>query len=318
MDMSLRRLRILREVAHHGGVTTAAHEMQYSPSGISQQMSVLEEEVGAPVLERRGRGIGLTEVGRVLLEHAEILLTAERELQAAVEEARDTLAVELSVGVFSTVAAGLMPGIIKDLSERHPQIHLRTREIDPDDASLQVRHGHLDLAFLIDYPDATEPWATGITMVTAGHDELHLAAPAGAFSSAKVRLADLADHDWVMSGPRTYYGRAVRSACRQAGFDIRITHEVDEQATALAMVASGLGVTLMSDLGRAFLPDTGVEVFDLTRPLRRQILLAHDVGAGGRPAIKAFLKSTKRVAGSVMQGRAPRGPSPLEQSRPQG
>ncbi len=298
MDLNLRRLRILREVAHHGGVSAAAREMHYSASGISQQMAALELEVGAPVLERRGRGIVLTEVGRVVLEHAEILLGAERTAQAAVEQTRDTLAAELSVGVFSTVAAGLMPGIVQDLAVRHPEIHLRTREIDPDQAGIELRHGHLDLAFLIDYPDATEPWGPGITIVPAMYDVLHLAAPTGQFAPGKVRLADLADHDWVVSGPRTYYGRAIRSACRQAGFEIRMTHDVDEQATALAMVAAGLGITLMSDLGRAFLPATGVDVLDLTRPLRRQILVAHEEASGGRPAIRVFLESAARVSGS--------------------
>ena len=299
MELNLRRLRILREVAHHGGVSMAAREMHYSASGISQQMAALEQDIGAPVLERQGRGIVLTEVGRVLLEHAEILLAAERDAQSAVEQARDTLAVELTVGVFSTVAAGLIPGIVKDLARRHPEIHVRTREIDPDDAAIELRHGHLDLAFLIDYPDATEPWGSGITIVPAVNDELHLAAPTGRFAPGKVRLADLGEEDWVMSGPRTYYGRVVRTACRQAGFDVRITHEVDEQATALAMVAAGLGITLMSDLGRAFLPDDGVDVLDLTRPLRRQLLLAHADASRGRPAIRAFLRSAARITAQM-------------------
>lgn len=295
MDLNLRRLRILREVAHHGGVGVAAREMHYSASGISQQMAALEQDVGAPVLERRGRGIVLTEVGRVLLEHAEILLAAERDAQSAVEQVRDSLAVVLTVGVFSTVAAGLIPRIAEDLALRHPEIRLRTREIDPDDAGIELRHGHLDLAFLIDYPDATEPWASGITIVPVVHDELHLAAPTGQFPSGKVCLADLAEQDWVISGPRTYYGRAVRSACRQAGFEIQVAHEVDEQATALAMVAAGLGITLMSDLGRAFLPDGGVDVIDLTRPLKRQLLLAHADASVSRPAIRVFLESATRI-----------------------
>ena len=295
MDLGLRRLRMLREVAHHGGVNAAAVAMQYSPSAISQQMTALERVVGAPVLERRGRGVVLTEVGRVLLQHAEILLAAERDAQSAVEQVRDTLAVELTVGVFSTVAAGLIPGILRDLALSHPEIRLRTREIDPDEAGYQLRHGHLDLAFLIDYPDATEPWSPGLTVAPVMRDQLHLAAPVGHFSPPKVQLTDLADHDWVISGPRTYYGRAIRSACREAGFNIRITHEVDEQATALALVAKGLGITLISDLGRAFLPDTGVTLHDLIRPVRRQILLAHADGAANRPAIRAFLESTARL-----------------------
>lgn len=296
MELNLRRLRIFREVSRHGGMSVAAREMQYSTSGISQQIAALEHEVGAPVFERGGRGLAVTEVGRVLLEHAEILLTAEQDAQTAVERVRDTMAGELSVGVFSTVAAGLMPSIVKDLALHHPEIRLRTREIDPDDAGMELRHGHLDLAFLIDYPYATEPWDPGITIIPSMHDELHLAAPSGLFTGGKIRLADLADQDWVMSGPRTYYGRAVRSACRQAGFNIRIIHEVDEQATALAMVAAGLGITLISDLSRAFVPDAGVDVLDLTRPLRRQVLVAHADASKGRPAINIFLASAARVA----------------------
>ena len=175
-DLGLNRLRILREVAEHGGVTAAAQAMHYSPSGISQQLSALERDLGASVLERRGRGVRLTEVGRVLLGHAEILLSAEREARAAVEHARDSLAVELRVGVFCTAAAAVLPPIITDLAQLHPEVRLSARETDPDTAALDLRHGHLDVAFLLDYPDAPEPWLTGITTVTIGADEVSLAA----------------------------------------------------------------------------------------------------------------------------------------------
>jgi molybdate transport repressor ModE-like protein len=303
MELRLRRLRILREVAHHGGVNAAAREMHYSPSAVSQQMTALERDIGAQVLERRGRRVVLTEVGRVLLHHAEILLAAERDAQSAVEQVRDTLPVELIVGVFSTVAAGLIPQVVADLARRQPEIRVRTREIDPDDAGIQLRHGHLDLAFVIDYPEATEPWAPGIAVVPVMGDRLQLAALEGQFPSSKVRLSDLADHDWVISGPTTYYGRAIRAACREAGFEIRVIHEVDEQATALVMVANGLGVTLVSDLGRTFLPDSGVAVHDLTRPLRRQILLAHRE-RDRSPAVQTFLETTSHLASPRRGGRS--------------
>lgn len=296
MELSLRRLRILREIADHGGVTAAAHAMRYSPSGISQQVAALEDNIGASVLERHGRGVRLTQVGRVLLEHGEILLGAEREARTAVERARDISAVELTVGVFCTVAASMVPWIITDLASRHPHVHVRTRETDPDDASLDLRHGHLDLAFLIDYPDATEPWRAGIAITPIGLDPAHLAAPAGRFAQQTVDLADLADEDWVMPGPNSYYGRAMRSACRRAGFEPRILHQVDEQATALPMVAAGLGITLMSRLGRPFFPADGIDVLKLNQPVHRQIVVGHDESATGRPAVSAFLDSALRAA----------------------
>lgn len=295
-DLGLRRLRILREVAHHGGVTAAGNAMHYSPSGISQQLGALEEDIGAPVLERRGRGVRLTAVGRVLLEHAETLLDAEREARAAVERARDTLAVELTVGVFCTVAASLLPLISEDLAARHPEVRLTTRETDPDEAPRDLRHGHLDLAFLLEYPDAPEPWVSRLTFLGLGMDDTHLAAPTGWLDRRRVDLADLADHDWVLSGERNYYGRAMRSACRQAGFEPRVVHEVDEQPTALAMVGAGLGLTLMSDLGRAFLPPSGVDVLSLRQRVRRQVLVAYDQATHHRPAVAVFLQSARRNA----------------------
>lgn len=291
----MRRLRLFREVAEHGGVTAAARAMDYSPSGVSQQMAALEHEVGAPILERRGRGVQLTDVGQVLLEQARSLLDAERRAQAAVETARDTSAATLTVGVFSTVAAGLVPTILTDLAARHQEIQVTTREIDVDEAVLELRHGHLDLAFLVDYPEAPEPWATGLTIIRASLDQLYIAAPTGRFPGHGVDLADLADATWVTSGPRTYYGRAVRAACREAGFELHVAHQVDEQATALAMVRAGMGITLMSDLGRVFMP-AGVEALRLRRPLHRQLLIAHDAATGGRPAVVAFLRSALRAS----------------------
>ncbi len=118
-------------------------------------------------------------------------------------------------------------------------------------------------------------------------------------STGPVDLADLSEHDWVLSGTRNYYGRAMRSACQQAGFEPRVAHEVDEQPTALAIVAAGLGITLMSDLGRPFLPAAGVDVLELTQNVRRQLLVAYDHATHSRPAISAFLRSARRMASTA-------------------
>ena len=78
-----------------------------------------------------------------------------------------------------TVAAGLLPLIINDVAQRHSEVRLTTQESDPDHAALDLRHGHLALAFLLDYPDVPEPWLSGITFGPVGMDEVYLAAPTG-------------------------------------------------------------------------------------------------------------------------------------------
>ena len=303
MELSLRRLRTLREVARQGGVNAAAATLHYSPSAVSQQLEALSAEAGAPVLERVGRGVRLSEVGRVLVEHAEILLAAERRACAAVEGARQSLSAQLTVGVFPAAGAGVLPAVIDDLAVRHPGITLDSVEGDGESVVTDVRDGHLDLALLLDYPDAPEPWKADLRVVPLGQDEIHLAVPAGSRHGPGTDLEALADEDWILSGLHTYWGRAVRTACRRAGFDPRVRHHVDSSATALAMVAAGLGVALVSDLGRVFCPPSGVVVVPLARPLSRTISIAHLPHTGERPTARAVLEAFARAA--LAQGLAP-------------
>ncbi|MFC5138900.1 LysR family transcriptional regulator [Actinomycetospora rhizophila] len=303
MELSLRRLRTLREVARRGGVNAAAASLHYSPSAVSQQLEALSAEVGGPVLERRGRGVRLTPVGRVLTEHADILLAAEQRACAAVEEARHTLTARLELGVFAAAAASLLPAVIADLDAHHPGITLDSVEIDTDDAVTDLRHGQLDLALLLDYPDAPEPWAGDLAVVPLGLDRIHLAAPADSSYRPGVDLGELAHENWIISGPRTYYGRAVRTACRRAGFDPLVRHHVDGLATALSMVAAGLGVTLASDLGRVFAPPDGVRIVPFEQPLRRTIVVAHLPHADDRPTVRAVIDALTRAA--TAQGLGP-------------
>src|SRR5918911_5267170 len=96
--LDLRRLRLLRELAERGTLGAVADALGYSPSAVSQQLAVLETEAGVPLLEKAGRGVRLTDAGRLLAHHADVLLTAA-------EAARADLA-SLTGDVRGTVRAG--------------------------------------------------------------------------------------------------------------------------------------------------------------------------------------------------------------------
>ncbi|WP_449065246.1 LysR family transcriptional regulator, partial [Planomonospora algeriensis] len=72
----LRRLRLLREFEERGTLAAVAAALEYSPSAVSQQLNVLEKEAGARLLEKAGRGVRLTDAGRLLAQHARTLLAA--------------------------------------------------------------------------------------------------------------------------------------------------------------------------------------------------------------------------------------------------
>ncbi len=296
MKLSLQRLRALREVARTGGVVAAAEALHYSPSAVSQQLDTLSAEIGAPVLERVGRGVRLTDVGRALDEHAEVLLAAEQRAIATIEQARQGLAARLRVGVFTTAAGSLLPAVLNDLAQRYPGIVLESEEVELEDAVDGLHDGHLDLALMLDYPDAPEPWSPELSVVPIGIDEINLAAPAGSGFQHGVALAELDNEDWILSGVHTYYGRAMRAACRTAGFEPAVRHRLDGIATALAMVAAGLGVTLASNLGRACSPPSEVETIRLHKPLQRTIVIVQLPHTAQRPTVGVVHEAFVRAA----------------------
>ncbi|HEY3683290.1 MAG TPA: LysR substrate-binding domain-containing protein [Streptosporangiaceae bacterium] len=308
MELGLHRLRMLHELARRGTVTETAKALHYTPSAVSQQLGVLEKEVGAALFERIGRRLRLTETGRLLAAHAEEILDAEERTRIALEEARTTITGELTVGVFATVAAALLPGILAHLAEHHPGVGVVSRETDPEDAVAAIRHGDLDLAFVLDYPDTPggQPvHAADFSPTLIGVEPLYAVTRRGAFpAGGPIALAALAEQPWIVSGPGSQLGRTVRVACQDAGFLPRVAHQIDEHSTAMVMVAAGLGVTLVPGLSLPLAPP-GVDISPLVPSMRRRIFLAGRHPALRRPALRAFLGAAVATAAGLDLGTEP-------------
>ncbi|TCP50973.1 LysR family transcriptional regulator [Tamaricihabitans halophyticus] len=306
MNLAIHRLRMLQALARYGTITGAAAALHYTASGVSQQLALLEKEVGAPLFERVGRRIRFTELGRILGKHAEDILAAEERAKAALEQARGALTAQLRIGVFATAAVGLLPRILDDLALTYPAIEVTTTETDPEEAPVAVRNGELDLGFTIDYMDAPMPWDAGQFRTVVAVERFHMAAPRADFPVGEaVRLADLANLQWVIAGPKSRFGRAVRAACHREGFEPRVAHQIEEQATAMAMVGSRLGITLVSDLAVPLRPD-GVDIIALSENLSRKVVLISRATAPHRPALEAFIESARTA--SAQLGLAVHGP----------
>lgn len=295
MELSLRRLQMLRELHRRGTMTAAAAALHYSPSGVSQQLAQLEREVGVTLVERLGRRVQLTDLGLVLLEHAEEILAAVERATTALEQAQENVTARLTVGVWASVAAGLLPRALITLATSYPGIEVHTTEMMPEESAAAVRDGHFDMSFVIDYSDHLMDWDPGLTRTVVAVERLHAAVPAGTFPGETISLTELADHPWILAGPRSHFGRAVRAACHRLGFEPRIAHTVEEQPTALALTAGGLGVTLVSDLALPQLPP-GVDVIALDRPVMRTISVAHRTTATPRRSIDLFIDAVRTAA----------------------
>lgn len=279
-------------------MTAAAAALHYTASAVSQQLAQLERDVGVRLFERKGRRVQLTELGALLAEHAEEILAAVERAGIALEEAQEAATIRLSAGVFATVAAGLLPSALSALAGRHPGIEVKTRQLTPEDTAKAVRSGDVDLGFAIDYADAPMPWDTGLIGSQIAVERLHVAVPAGALGPGPVALSDLAEHSWILAGPRSHFGTAVRAACLRSGFKPRVVHEVDEQATAMSMVVAGMGVTLVSDLGLISQPPN-MDALALTTPITRAVSVVYRSTALRRPALNMVIDVVRSAAAEL-------------------
>ncbi|EGD53659.1 LysR substrate-binding domain-containing protein [Gordonia neofelifaecis] len=295
MEVSLHRLKLLRELRYRGTVTAVADALHYSPSAVSQQLSLLEREADTPLFERHGRRIALTEAGRVLADHSEEILDAVESAGSAIESLRDGSTATLRAGVWASVATGLLPAGLALLRQRAPGVSVHSVELAPEAGSDAVRDGSLDLSFVIDYSNYAMPQVRSLARRTIAVERIYVATPAGAAGPSPVELAGLAGSAWILSDSRSHFGRAVRMACRESGFEPDVRHVVGEQSTALALVAAGQGVTLVSDLGAATAP-AGVELTPLAGRFERNLSVAYRSRDDGRRSLHAFIDAMADAA----------------------
>jgi molybdate transport repressor ModE-like protein len=293
MNLDPRRLRVLREVALRGTITAAADALGYTPSAISQQLSALERESETRLVERAGRRVRLTEAGELLVARTEPVLTALEEAQAALERWRETLGGELRVAATGSVARELVIPVAAELSREHPELRVTVRESDPDRAMTALRLGELDVAVVHQYDLDPGTAPDEIERVELFTEEMRLAAAAGRFA-APVTLGGLEGEVWAAEPPETSCGRALRTACRAAGFEPDVRYVSTENGGVLSAVARAGAVTLLPGLGLLDAPG-GVEILPVRDAPRRTIFAARRRGDPVRPSVALMVERMQEV-----------------------
>src|ERR1700712_4264455 len=157
MILDLRRLRLLRELEERGTLSAVAAALGYSPSSVSQQLAVLQTEVGVPLLERVGRGVRLTDAGHLLAQHSSVLLAAAdaaaADLAALGGEVRGTVR---AGGLQSAVRRLLVPTVARMMVE-HPQVRTEISELELEQALPGLRLGAVDVVISDEYDGHPRP-----------------------------------------------------------------------------------------------------------------------------------------------------------------
>ena len=128
---TLKRLHLLVELSRRGTIAAVAEALSYSPSAVSQQLSALEKEAGATLLEPVGRRVRLTPEAEMLVTHAEAVLAELERAETGLEASRTTVGGRLRVAAFQTAVLSLVPAALTTLHREHPRLRVEVAQLEP-------------------------------------------------------------------------------------------------------------------------------------------------------------------------------------------
>lgn len=297
--LDLHRLRLLRELDARGTLAAVAAALDYTPSAVSQGLAALEREAGVPLLQTAGRGVALTDAGRVLVRHADVLLTQVEEAEAELAASSGVVGGTVRVGGLQSAVLHLVIPAIEDLHRAAPGLRVELVEAELEAHVPALRLGALDVVLGDEYEGLPRPRVAGTLRETLLREEVRLVLPAGhpLARRRRVPMERLAYADWAVAEPGTGHHDVLVRTCRErGGFEPRLRHRSPNVQVLLELVRRTGALTLLPDL---MLEDPGPAV--AVRPLtgggsHRQIFTLVRNGAATRPAVAATLAALRRAA----------------------
>lgn len=256
--MELRQLRYFVAVAEELNFGRAAGRVRVAQPALSKQVMSLERELGARLLDRRGRRIELTEAGRVFLGRARAILEGVEEAGEATARAGRGESGRLTVGFTGMALYGAAPRVVKAFGERYPGVDLALREMRTPDMAKALRDRRVDVGFLHPPLGGEAGGALAVEGMTSEPLIVVLPERHALCDLPGVPLGRLAEERFVIvprdEGPELH--DKVMGTCRASGLDPSVANRnAPSQATALGLVAAGVGVSLvwecMRNLGRS-------------------------------------------------------------------
>ncbi len=243
--MNPRQLKTFLAVARHGNFTRAAGEANLAQSSLSDQMQVLEEELGVQLFERSRHGVTLTPAGDTLKAYAEEILALNDEAKATILAAAGLGGQTLVIGTLETIAAEKLAPFLTHFRAAHADIGLTLKIAGSGELQRRLEDGSIDIAITFDRGEQDERFVTRLL----SREPLMLIAGRNAGAMPPENLADLSQLPFIATETGCVYRRLFDTAFAEAGIAAPdIVTQADSIQTIIRLVASGAGYGLVPRL----------------------------------------------------------------------
>lgn len=281
---SFRAVRVFVALQEAGSIAQAARQLGVSASGVSQQITALEQSVGGRLFDRKSRPIALTTAGQVFSTHAHRILQAAADAKAEMAARRLVALPQLNLAIIDDLDATLTPALVLDLKQRFPDCFIRTYSGRSDRIAERLGGRSADIAVSAALPDdiaafEIHPLLKESYLLVAAKDVLTEDRPI----SEQLGALPLVRYSETMP-----IGRAVDAHLRRVGLNPPRRFAFEASRSVLAMVAAARGWTITPPLtlldGERFLSALDLRPLPFAGMSRRIHLLSRRDEFGGLPA----------------------------------
>lgn len=240
MSVQLRHLRYFVKIVEAGSFSRAAATIHVAQPALSQQIAELEEQLGLSLLLRSARGVRPTAAGEILYREASVILKQMEMLPGIVRSSGGVTQGAVSLGMSSTLAAGLSGPFIEACKAALPKVTLKFAVADSNTIKARIEAQTLDLAVV--FEDELVPTFLRTPLF---RQRLYLVGRGAARKAATISFAELAKSPLILASQPNVSRNVVDRAFADAGLEPNIVAEADVLSAMLSMVQTGIGDTIL-------------------------------------------------------------------------
>ncbi|WP_433874090.1 LysR family transcriptional regulator [Sinomonas atrocyanea] len=284
-------LQTLLEVVRLGSFASAASQLGYTPSAVSQQMAALERETGVELFHRTARSIVPTEAALVMTRHAAKVLTDIDALRAATARAAEAAGRELRLGIFPSLATYVLPSVLRSERWRRLGLDLHVSVAEPGQTIRGLHdRGDLDVVLVYQVGQSGLAWPHTMDRLWVGDDPFRVVLPEswGIAEGVQVSADQLGDMPWIVHHPGTSDATVIDRLFASCGLQPRVVAYSDDFNASLGLSSAGLGAALVPELALQSRPG-GVVVVDVPEIRLARTIFGLRPGGATDPQARIFL-----------------------------
>ena len=244
-SIEIRHLRYFVAVAEAGSLSAAAARLHISQPPLTRQIQQLEDALQVTLLERLPRGVSLTAAGETLLIEARNILSLLQQAAHRTQQADRGQLGRLEVGIFGSAIYGVIPSIIRAFRRSHPNVEVILHNMERSAQLKALRERRLTVGFnrfFSDEPDLKweKVHSENLNIAIYGQHPLS--------GRSSLTLNDIDGESLVLypKNARPSFIDYLKQLFQEYGVHPALIHEVDDVTTAIALVSSGMGITVVT------------------------------------------------------------------------